>query len=52
MEDKIIKKIIRVGNGTGVLIDAKMLYKSDLRIGDQLEVKCSKNKIILTKKEK
>ena len=51
MENTNTKKIRKVGNSSGVLLDSKILYKSELQIGDELEVKCSKNKIILTKKE-
>lgn len=49
MEEKITKKIRKVGNGTGVLLDAKLLFKAELQIGDELEVKCSKNKIVFVK---
>lgn len=52
MENTNIKTIRKVGNSCGVLLDTKILYKSELQIGDELEVKCSKNKIIFTKKEK
>lgn len=52
METRIIKKIRKVGNGLGVLLDSKQLYKADIQLGDQVECKCSKNKIVLTKKEK
>lgn len=51
METKINKKIRKIGNGAGVLLDAKTLFKAELQIGDELDCKCSKNKIILTKKE-
>ena len=49
MEEKITKKIRKVGNGTGILLDAKLLFKAELQIGDELEVKCSKNKIVFVK---
>ena len=51
METKIIKKIRKIGNGLGVLLDSKQLYKVGLQLGDEVECKCSKNTIILVKKE-
>lgn len=51
METKIYKKIRQIGNGSGVLLDSKLLFKAELQVGDEVECKCSKNKIILTKKE-
>ena len=45
------KKIIQVGKGSAVLLDKEILYKTELNIGDVLNVVCTKDKIILTKKK-
>lgn len=45
------KKIIKVGKGSAVLLDKEILYKTELSIGDILNVICTKDKIILTKKK-
>lgn len=49
--DKETKTIRRVGSGTGILLDNKILFKSELKLGDELEYKCSKNKIVFRKAE-
>lgn len=51
MEQKITKKVREIGNGVGVLLDAKILYKADIKVGDFVEVKCSKNRVMLKKME-
>ena len=45
------KTIRRVGNGTGILLDNDILSKSKLKLGDKLEYKCSKNKIVFKKNQ-
>lgn len=44
------KKIKSMGGSGYLLIDKVMSILSDIKVGDKVEVKCSKNKIILIKK--
>ena len=50
MENKV-KEITKVGNSACVIFDKEILYKAELKIGDKLEVSCSKNRITLRKKK-
>lgn len=43
-------KIIRVGNSAGIVLKEKYLYASSIKLGDYVDITCSKNKIILKKK--
>lgn len=43
------KQIRKLGNSTGIIVDRVMQEISNIRLGDNVEIKCSKNKIILTK---
>lgn len=44
------KKIVRLGNSAGIIVDKYMLHDTGFEIGDYYECKCSKGKIIITKK--
>ena len=46
------KEIKSMGGSAYILIDKAMTILSEIKIGDKVEVKCSKNKIILIKKGK
>lgn len=46
------KEVKAMGGSAFILIDKVMTILSDIKIGDIVEIKCSKNKIILIKKEK
>ena len=51
--DNKIKEITRLGNSAGIVVDKEMLYKSEMQIGDKVEVVCKKNQMIFKKlKEK
>lgn len=44
------KEIKSMGGSGYLLIDKVMSILSDIKVGDKVEIKCSKNKIILIKK--
>ena len=46
----IEKKITKFGTGAHIVVDNCMLFGSELEIGDKINIRCSKNKIIITKK--
>ena len=48
----IEKKIVRLGNSSGIIIDTRMSFGSNIKLGDTVTIKCQKNKLIITKKEK
>lgn len=52
MMDNIRKKIFKVGGSASIYLDAKLLYASGLKIGDLVEMKPMKNKIIISKVRK
>ena len=48
-----IKEITRLGNSAGIVVDKEMLYKSEMKVGDKVEVICKKNQMTFKKlKEK
>lgn len=47
----MIKKITNIGNCAGLIIDKTIKEISKIQMGDMVEIKCSKNKIVITKKE-
>lgn len=44
------KEIKAMGGSAFIIIDKTMSILSNIKVGDNVEVKCSKNKIILIKK--
>lgn len=46
----IEKKISKFGTGAHIIVDNCMLFGSELKIGDKINIRCSKNKITITKK--
>lgn len=44
------KKITSVGKCAGIILNKLMLELSGMRLGDYVEITCSKNKIIIKKK--
>lgn len=44
------KKITSVGKCAGIILNKYMLEMSGMQIGDNVEITCSKNKIIIKKK--
>ena len=49
--DNKIKEIARVGNSGAVILNKEVLYKAELKIGDKVEVSCTKNRITLKKQQ-
>ena len=47
--DNKIKEITRLGNSAGIVVDKEMLYKSEMKVGDKVEVICKKNQITFKK---
>ena len=47
--DNKIKEITRLGNSAGIVVDKEMLYKSEMKLGDKVEVICKKNQITFKK---
>ena len=47
----MIKKITNIGNCAGLILDKTIKEISKIEMGDMVEIKCSKNKIVITKKE-
>ena len=47
--EKPKRTIVRVGNSVGVVLDKFMLHDSEFKLGDELEYKCTKGKIVLKK---
>lgn len=45
------KKITNLGCSSGLIIDKFMTLVSGIKTGDMVNIKCSKGKIIITKKE-
>lgn len=45
----IIKKLIKVGNGTGVLLDRFIQLNSGIHLGDRVRIFVEKDTIILKK---
>lgn len=46
------KKVVKLGNSAGIVVDSYMTFGSGIKVGDIVSIKCQKNKIIITKKEK
>ena len=46
----IEKKITKFGTGAHIVVDNRMLFGSELEIGDEINIRCRKNKITITKK--
>ena len=49
METKKIKEVRPFGNSFGIIFDKEMLYKSEIKVGDKVEVSCAKNRITIRK---
>lgn len=47
---KIERRIIKVGSSAGIIINNVMLQTTELELGDVVEAKCSKNRVVLQKK--
>lgn len=45
------KKIVKFGNSIGVTIDKPMQFATGFKDGDTIEVVCTQNKIVITKKK-
>lgn len=46
-----MKKIKSMGGSAYILVDKVMSAISGLNIGDEVEIKCSKDKIVITRKK-
>ena len=46
------KKIVKIGNSNGIIIDNIMSFVTGLQVGDEVELRCQKNKITIVKKQK
>ena len=46
------KKVVKLGNSGGIVVDSYMTFGSGIKIGDTISIKCQKNKLIITKVEK
>lgn len=44
------KYIVKLGNSAGIIIDKYMLHDTEFKVGDKYDFKCSKGKLIITKK--
>ena len=44
------KKIVRVGNSNGIIIDSVTSVVTGLKLGDEVELKCQKGKITIVKR--
>lgn len=45
------KEVVKLGNSIGITFNKAMQYLTEFKAGDILEVKCSKGKLVLTKKK-
>lgn len=45
------KEVVKLGNSIGITFNKAMQYLTEFKVGDTLEIKCSKGKLILTKKK-
>lgn len=45
------KKVVKLGNSGGIVVDSYMTFGSGIKIGDTVEIKCQKNKLVITKIE-
>ena len=50
--DILEKKVVKLGNSAGIIVDSYMTFGSGIKIGDVVSIRCQKNKIIITKKER
>ena len=48
---EIVKKLYKVGNSCCFVLDKTVKILTEMDLGDYVNVKCSKNKIVLTKIE-
>ena len=48
----MIKKITNIGSCSGLILDKTIKEISKIKMGDVVDIKCLKNKIIITKIEK
>lgn len=44
-----VKEITRLGNSAGIVVDKEMLYKTEMKVGDKVEVICKKNQMTFKK---
>lgn len=49
--ETIEKKITKSGNSGCLVVDSYMTFGSGIKIGDTVEIKCQKDKIIIKKKK-
>ena len=49
--DNKVKVITKIGNSGAIILNKELLYKSELEIGDKVEVSCTKNRITLKKQK-
>lgn len=47
--DNKVKEITRLGNSAGIVVDKEMLYKTEMKVGDKVEVICKKNQMTFKK---
>ena len=47
----MFKKLIRAGNCDAIIIDKTMKEISGIQTREEVEIKCSKNKIVIMKKK-
>ena len=48
----MVKKITNIGSCAGLILDKTIKEISKIEMGDMVEIKCSKNKIVIIKIEK
>lgn len=46
------KKIAKIGNSNGIIIDNIISYVTGFEAGDEIELRCQKNKMTIVKKQK
>lgn len=47
--EEIKTKLRHIGDSKGVILNSKILYSIDAKVGDEFSVSANKNKIVLTK---
>lgn len=45
-------RLRHIGTSKGVILNSKILYSIDAKVGDEFSVSANKNKIVLTKADK
>lgn len=49
---KVEKKVARVGNSLGIIIDRTLNASLKVKKGDMLEIECKENKLVIERKNK